>query len=88
MLQIQNLTHRYPNGVVALDDVSLEIGAGMFGLLGPNGAGKSTLMRVVATLQTPTSGKCGSAILMLSPIQNSCGARLAICRKISASTRA
>ena len=57
MLQTQNLTHRYPNGVVALDDVSLEIGAGMFGLLGPNGAGKSTLMRVVATLQTPTSGK-------------------------------
>ena len=29
---------------------------GMFGLLGPNGAGKSTLMRIVATLQTPTSG--------------------------------
>ncbi|MBI3437775.1 MAG: ABC transporter ATP-binding protein [Proteobacteria bacterium] len=56
MLQIDNLTHRYPNGVVALDHVSLEIGAGMFGLLGPNGAGKSTLMRVVATLQTPTSG--------------------------------
>jgi ABC-type multidrug transport system ATPase subunit len=28
----------------------------MFGLLGPNGAGKSTLMRIVATLQTPTSG--------------------------------
>jgi ABC-type multidrug transport system ATPase subunit len=56
MLQVQNLTHRYPNGVVALDDVSLDIGTGMFGLLGPNGAGKSTLMRVVATLQTPTSG--------------------------------
>ncbi len=56
MLQIENLTHRYPNGVVALNDVSLSIGTGMFGLLGPNGAGKSTLMRVVATLQTPTSG--------------------------------
>jgi ABC-type multidrug transport system ATPase subunit len=56
MLEIQNLTHRYPNGVVALDDVSLSIGPGMFGLLGPNGAGKSTLMRVVATLQTPTAG--------------------------------
>jgi ABC-2 type transport system ATP-binding protein len=56
MLEIQNLTHRYPNGVLALDDVSLSIGPGMFGLLGPNGAGKSTLMRVVATLQTPTSG--------------------------------
>src|SRR5262249_3980741 len=45
-----------PNGVVALDNVSLDIGAGMFGLLGPNGAGKSTLMRVVATLQTPSAG--------------------------------
>ncbi|MEQ1810605.1 MAG: ABC transporter ATP-binding protein [Terricaulis sp.] len=56
MLQIENLTHRYPNGVVALDNVSLSIGAGMFGLLGPNGAGKSTLMRVVATLQTPNFG--------------------------------
>jgi ABC-2 type transport system ATP-binding protein len=56
MLQIQNLTHKYPNGVIALDNVSLSIGPGMFGLLGPNGAGKSTLMRVVATLQTPTAG--------------------------------
>jgi ABC-type multidrug transport system ATPase subunit len=57
MLKIDNLTHRYPNGVVALDDVTLDIDTGMFGLLGPNGAGKSTLMRVVATLQTPTSGR-------------------------------
>jgi len=56
MLQIENLTHKYANGVVALDNVSLSIGPGMFGLLGPNGAGKSTLMRVVATLQSPTSG--------------------------------
>ncbi len=56
MLQIENLTHRYPNGVVALDNATLSIGPGMFGLLGPNGAGKSTLMRVVATLQTPSSG--------------------------------
>jgi ABC-type multidrug transport system ATPase subunit len=56
MLRIEGLTHKYPNGVLALDNVSLEIGAGMFGLLGPNGAGKSTLMRVVATLQKPTAG--------------------------------
>jgi ABC-type multidrug transport system ATPase subunit len=57
MLSIQNLSHVYPRGVRALNGVSLEIPAGMFGLLGPNGAGKSTLMRCVATLQTPTSGK-------------------------------
>ena len=56
MLSIRNLGHVYPGGTRALDDVSLEIPAGMFGLLGPNGAGKSTLMRCIAALQTPTSG--------------------------------
>jgi len=55
-LSVEKLTHVYPNGVRALDGVSVEIGAGLFGLLGPNGAGKSTLMRIVATLQAPTSG--------------------------------
>ncbi len=56
MLTIDRLTHTYPNGTRALQDVSLQIPRGMFGLLGPNGAGKSTLMRCVATLQTPTGG--------------------------------
>ena len=56
MLQITNVSHTYPNGTRALDSVSLEVPAGMFGLLGPNGAGKSTLMRCIATLQVPTSG--------------------------------
>lgn len=57
MLELKNVTHIYPNGTKALDDVSLSIPKGMFGLLGPNGAGKSTLMRTVATLQTPTQGE-------------------------------
>src|SRR5690349_23635369 len=56
MLSVRNLVKVYPGPVTALDDVSLDIGTGMFGLLGPNGAGKSTFMRVVATLQSPTSG--------------------------------
>jgi ABC-2 type transport system ATP-binding protein len=55
-LRIRNLSKRYPNGVHALDDVSLTIPPGMFGLLGPNGAGKSTLMRTLATLQEPDAG--------------------------------
>jgi ABC-type multidrug transport system ATPase subunit len=46
----------YPNGVKALDNVSLTIPHGMYGLLGPNGAGKTTLMRIVATLQEPDTG--------------------------------
>ena len=56
MLRIDGLTHVYPNGTRALDDVTLEVPRGMFGLLGPNGAGKSSLMRCIATLQIPTAG--------------------------------
>jgi len=55
-LIIKNLNKTYPNGVKALDGVSIEIENGMFGLLGPNGAGKSSLMRTLATLQEADSG--------------------------------
>jgi ABC-type multidrug transport system ATPase subunit len=55
-LTISGLSKTYPNGVKALQNVSLSIGNNMFGLLGPNGAGKSTLMRTIATLQAPDSG--------------------------------
>jgi ABC-2 type transport system ATP-binding protein len=55
-LRIENLSKVYPNGVRALDNVSLTIPRGLFGLLGPNGAGKSTLMRILATLQEADSG--------------------------------
>jgi ABC-2 type transport system ATP-binding protein len=55
-LVIEHLWKTYPNGVVALRDVSLVIPRGLFGLLGPNGAGKSTLMRILATLQEADAG--------------------------------
>lgn len=55
-LRIDSLSKTYPNGVRALQDISLTIPPGMFGLLGPNGAGKSTLMRTIATLQPPDQG--------------------------------
>lgn len=55
-LSISNITKTYPNGVKALDQLSLNTGFGMFGLLGPNGAGKSSLMRTLATLQLPDQG--------------------------------
>ena len=57
MLELNDVSHVYPNGTRALDHVTLSIPRGMYGLLGPNGAGKSTLMRTVATLQTPTEGR-------------------------------
>jgi ABC-2 type transport system ATP-binding protein len=56
MLTITGLSKTYPNGVKALNNLSLTIGNEMFGLLGPNGAGKSSLMRTVATLQDPDTG--------------------------------
>lgn len=55
-LIIRNVSKAYPNGVQALNKVSLTIPNGMYGLLGPNGAGKSTLMRILATLQEPDEG--------------------------------
>jgi ABC-2 type transport system ATP-binding protein len=56
LLHLSNLTKTYAGGVHALQAVTLDIPAGLFGLLGPNGAGKSTLMRTIATLQSPDSG--------------------------------
>ena len=56
MLEIAELTKRYPNGTVALTDFSLSIGEGVLGLLGPNGAGKTTLLSIIATVLPPTSG--------------------------------
>ena len=56
LLKLKNLSKTYPNGVKALDNISIEISSGMFGLLGPNGAGKSSMMRTIATLQDPDEG--------------------------------
>lgn len=42
--------------VVALSDVTFEIGPGMTALLGPNGAGKSTIMRLICGLTRPDTG--------------------------------
>jgi sodium transport system ATP-binding protein len=45
--------------LVAVDSASFEVNAGeIFGLLGPNGAGKTTLLRMLATIITPTQGRC------------------------------
>jgi ABC-2 type transport system ATP-binding protein len=57
-LKIERLTKTYATGLLALDEVSLEVEAGrFFGLLGPNGAGKTTLINSVVSLARPDSGR-------------------------------
>jgi multiple sugar transport system ATP-binding protein len=54
---LDHVTKVYPNGVMAVDDVSLEIAAGEFMVLvGPSGCGKSTLLRMIAGLEEVTAG--------------------------------
>ncbi len=56
MLVLSNIVKRYGTRV-AVDDLSLEAGAGeILGLLGPNGAGKSTTMHVAVGLLRPDAG--------------------------------
>src|SRR5512135_438544 len=57
-LSIRALTKRYDSGLLALDDLDIEIPAGkFFGLLGPNGAGKTTLISAVCNLIRVSSGE-------------------------------
>jgi ABC-2 type transport system ATP-binding protein len=53
----RGLTKRYANGVVALDQLDLEIGrASITALIGNNGSGKTTFLKILAGLLTPDSG--------------------------------
>jgi multiple sugar transport system ATP-binding protein len=57
-IRLENVSKVYANGVRAVDDVSLEIPDGEFiVLVGPSGCGKSTLLRLVAGLETVTTGR-------------------------------
>ena len=57
LLEVRNVTRRF-GGIVALDDVSLDVEAGQIaGLIGPNGAGKTTVFNVITRVYRPDAGQ-------------------------------
>ena len=57
-IRLEDATKVYPNGVRALDAVTLDISDGEFMVLvGPSGCGKSTLLRMIAGLEEVTEGR-------------------------------
>src|SRR4051794_3090474 len=58
LLEVDRVTKKFRNGILANDAISLEVGAGeVFGLLGPNGAGKTTLISQILGLLLPDAGR-------------------------------
>ena len=58
MIQLDDVTKRYPGGQEALSGLSLSINKGeMLFVTGHSGAGKSTLLRLIALIERPTSGQ-------------------------------
>jgi sn-glycerol 3-phosphate transport system ATP-binding protein len=56
---LENVKKVYPGGVEAVKGITLDVPNGSFTvLLGPSGCGKSTLLRMIAGLETITSGNC------------------------------
>lgn len=56
MLQVNNLTKTYENGVKALKGVTFEASGGLIALVGESGSGKTTLLNVLSGIDNKTSG--------------------------------
>jgi branched-chain amino acid transport system ATP-binding protein len=70
MLSVEHVTRRF-GGIVAVDDVSLDVNEGeIVGLIGPNGAGKTTMFNLITRLYKPDEGEIafeGESLLKTPP---------------------
>ena len=61
MIRLDSVSKRFANGLLAVDDLSLEVDAGDIAILvGPSGCGKTTVLRMINRLIEPTAGASSS----------------------------
>ena len=84
LLRVEKVTMRF-GGVVAVEDVSLDVDTGeLIGFIGPNGAGKTTLMRIVTGDLRPQRGRIWFRGMDVTrwPVDRRVRAGLALARQI------
>jgi osmoprotectant transport system ATP-binding protein len=73
MITFENVTKKYPDGTVAVDDLTLEVPEGTLTVfVGPSGCGKTTSMRMINRMIDPTSGTLtvdGKDVTKVDPVK-------------------
>ncbi len=73
MIRLESVRKEYASGLVAVQDLTLEIPSGEVCILvGPSGCGKTTILRMINRLIEPTSGQIlvdGEDILRVDPVE-------------------